>query len=112
MKDIETLSLGELSKSTRGGRPTITLRKRKLDTLTQEEQELLLKKIKGDKDNSKNSHSVYTFHKATNKLVQPTFASWIHFCTLPKQTCTPLGYFVHVFGLQTTYACACAAGLQ
>ena len=50
MRDIEHLGLGELSDSNRAGRPTIILRKRKLDTLDQEKQDLLLKHIKIDTD--------------------------------------------------------------
>ena len=50
MRDIELLGLGELSDSSRAGRPTTILRKRKLDTLDQEKQDLLLKRIKVDKD--------------------------------------------------------------
>lgn len=50
MRDIELLGLGELSDSSGAGRPTTVLRKRKLDTLDQEKQDLLLKRIKVDKD--------------------------------------------------------------
>ena len=39
MRDIELLGLGELSDSSRAGRPTI-LRKRKLDTLDQEKNRI------------------------------------------------------------------------
>lgn len=50
MRDIELLGLGELSDSSRAGRPTTILQKQKLDTLDQEKQDLLLKRIKVDKD--------------------------------------------------------------
>ena len=50
MRDIELLGLGELSDSSKAGRPTTILHKRKLDTLGQEKQDLLLKRIKVDKD--------------------------------------------------------------
>ena len=50
MREIELLGLGELSDSSRAGRPITILRKRNLDTLDQEKQDLLLKQIKVDND--------------------------------------------------------------
>ena len=50
MQDIDNLQLGVLSTSDSPGRPTRTLRKRKLEEMDDTQKDFLLKKLKVDKD--------------------------------------------------------------
>ena len=50
MEDLKDLNLAVLSTTSGRGRPTTILHKRKLEDLSEEEKDLMFKKIKLDKD--------------------------------------------------------------
>ena len=50
MQDLDNLQLGILTNNDGPGRPTRTLRKRKLDDMDDSQKDILFKKLKVDRD--------------------------------------------------------------